>query len=89
MAALILAAGYPKDGVQSVVKDSRKYATTDGWKFAHFSDGQPTDEAVLKTCFPCHQAIKIATWSSPVIQLDTGITAMTGQRPQTKKSKTT
>jgi hypothetical protein len=58
MAALILAAGNPENGVQFVVKDSRKYAATDGWGFAHFQDGEPADEAVLRTCFPCHQNIK-------------------------------
>ncbi len=35
-----------------------KICATGGWGFAHFNDGKPADEAVLKTCFPCHQAIK-------------------------------
>ena len=51
-------AGSPKNGVQFMVKDSRKYASTGGWGFAQFDDGKPAEEAVLKTCFPCHQAIK-------------------------------
>ncbi len=51
-------AGAPKNGVQFMVKDSKKYASTGGWGFAQFDDGKPADEAVLKTCFPCHQAIK-------------------------------
>ena len=51
-------AGPPKNGVQFIVKDSKKYASTGGWGFAQFDDGKPADEAVLKTCFPCHQAIK-------------------------------
>ncbi|HEY5870271.1 MAG TPA: cytochrome P460 family protein [Candidatus Tectomicrobia bacterium] len=51
-------AGPPKNGVQFMVKDAKKYAATGGWGFAHFNDGKPADEAVLKTCFPCHQAIK-------------------------------
>jgi hypothetical protein len=51
-------AGAPKNGVQFMVKDSKKYASTGGWGFAHFNDGKPADEAVLKTCFPCHAAIK-------------------------------
>ncbi len=51
-------AGSPKNGVQFMVKDSRKYASTGGWGFAQFDDGKPADEAVLKTCFSCHQAIK-------------------------------
>lgn len=51
-------AGPPKNGVQFMVKDSKKYASTGGWGFAQFNDGKPADEAVLKTCFPCHQAIE-------------------------------
>jgi Cytochrome P460 len=51
-------AGPPKNGVQFMVKDSRKYASTGGWGFAQFDDGKPVGEAVLKTCFPCHQAVK-------------------------------
>jgi hypothetical protein len=51
-------AGPPKNGVQFMVKDSRTYASTGGWGFAQFDDGKPADEAVLHTCFPCHQAIK-------------------------------
>src|SRR5262245_22141357 len=50
-------AGTPTN-VQFMVKDSTKYASTAGWGFAHFNDGKPADEAVLKTCFACHQAIK-------------------------------
>jgi hypothetical protein len=45
--------------VQFMVKDSRKYAATGGWGYAQFDkDGKPADEAPLKTCFPCHEAIK-------------------------------
>ena len=51
-------AGVPKNGVQFMVKDSKKYASTGGWGYAHFDDGKPATEAVLKTCFPCHEAIK-------------------------------
>jgi hypothetical protein len=50
-------AGHPKNGVQFMVKESRKYAATGGWGFAHFDEGKPAGEAVLKTCFPCHQAV--------------------------------
>ena len=50
-------AGHPKNGVQFMIKDSRRYASTGGWGFAHFDDGKSADEAVLKTCFPCHQAV--------------------------------
>jgi hypothetical protein len=41
--------------VQFEVKDSKKYAATGGWGFGHFgTDGKPGDEALLKTCAPCH-----------------------------------
>ena len=51
-------AGPPKNGVQFMVKDSRKYASTGGWGFAQFNDGKPAEEKVQNTCFPCHQAAK-------------------------------
>ena len=51
-------AGPPKNGVQFMVKDSKKYAATGGWGFAQFNDGKPADEALHKTCFPCHEPIK-------------------------------
>jgi hypothetical protein len=45
--------------LQFMVKDSKKYAATGGWGFAQFNkDGKPTDEAKLKTCFPCHEPVK-------------------------------
>jgi hypothetical protein len=47
----------PKNGIQFMVKDSKKYAATGGWGFAQFDDGKSADEKMLKTCFPCHQAI--------------------------------
>jgi hypothetical protein len=48
-------AGPPTNGVQFMVKDSRKYASTGGWGFAQFNDGKPADEAVHNTCFSCHE----------------------------------
>jgi hypothetical protein len=51
-------AGSPKEGVQFMVKDSKKFASTGGWGFAQFNDGKPADEAVIKTCFPCHVPAK-------------------------------
>ena len=51
-------AGHPKNGVQFMVKDSRKYAATGGWGFGHFDDGKPAGETVLATCFACHTAVK-------------------------------
>jgi hypothetical protein len=51
-------AGPPKNGVQFMVKDRRKYASTGGWGFAQFDDGKPADEAMHKTCFRCHEPAK-------------------------------
>jgi hypothetical protein len=51
-------AGHPTNGVQFMVKDSKKYATTGGWGYAHFDDGKPAKEAFMQSCFPCHQEIK-------------------------------
>jgi hypothetical protein len=44
--------------VQFMVKDSKKYAATNGWGFAQFKDGKPDAAAALKTCFPCHEPVK-------------------------------
>jgi hypothetical protein len=65
----VLASGFPGAGLQSsvagsavniqfMVKDSKKYAVTGGWGFADFTNGKPGDEALHKTCFPCHQPAK-------------------------------
>lgn len=51
-------AGVPKNGVQFMVKDSKKYASTGGWGYAHFDEGKPATDAVLNNCFPCHEAIQ-------------------------------
>jgi hypothetical protein len=51
-------AGSPTN-IQFMVKDSKKYAATGGWGFGHFEDGKPsTDQAMMSTCFPCHQQMK-------------------------------
>ena len=47
-------AGPPKNGVQFMVKDSRRYASTGGWGFAQFDGGRPASEAVHNTCYSCH-----------------------------------
>jgi hypothetical protein len=65
----VLASGFPGAGLQSsfagsaenvqfMIKDSKKYAATGGWGFADFKNGKPGDEALHKTCFPCHQPAK-------------------------------
>ena len=51
-------AGPPTNGVQFMVKDSSKYASTGGWGFVQFKDGRPADEAVHHTCFCCHEPAK-------------------------------
>ena len=53
-------AGSPTDTyLQFMVKDSKKYAATGGWGYSSFDkDLKPTDDASMKKCFPCHQAIK-------------------------------
>ena len=51
-------AGSPKNGVQFMVKDSQKYASTGGWGFAQFDDGKPAGAAKLQTCYPCHVPVK-------------------------------
>jgi hypothetical protein len=44
--------------VQFMVKNSKKYAATGGWGFGDFKDGKPAGEAVMKTCFSCHEPAK-------------------------------
>jgi hypothetical protein len=62
----VLAEGFPGGGLEStfagsaanvqfMVKDSKEYAATGGWGFADFTDGKPGNEALHKTCFPCHE----------------------------------
>lgn len=50
-------AGSPVN-MQVMVKDSKKYAATVGWGFGDFRDGKPSDEAMHKACFPCHEPFK-------------------------------
>lgn len=51
-------AGSPVN-IQVMVKDSKKYSSTGGWGFGDFWDGKPSDEAMHKTCFPCHEPYKV------------------------------
>jgi hypothetical protein len=46
----------PPTTVQVMVKDSRRYASTGGWGFGRFVNGQPVDAAQHQTCFACHAA---------------------------------
>src|SRR5207248_7889055 len=50
-------AGPPKNGVQFMVKDSRKYGSTGGRGFAQGDVGKPADEAALMTRFSCHETV--------------------------------
>lgn len=52
-------AGAPKNGLQFMVKDSKRYAATGGWGYAEFSvdDHTSSDDKKLETCFPCHKAV--------------------------------
>jgi hypothetical protein len=65
----VLATGFPGAGlkssfagsavnVQFMVKDSKKYAASGGWGYADFTKGRPGDEALHKTCLPCHLPAK-------------------------------
>ena len=51
-------AGAPKEGVQFMVKDSRKYASTGGWGFEDFVGGKPLPPTALAGCFSCHAPAK-------------------------------
>jgi hypothetical protein len=65
----VLATGFPGAGLESVfagsavnvqfmIKDSKKYAASGGWGYADFTNGKPGNEALHKTCFPCHLPAK-------------------------------
>ena len=65
----VLAIGFPGAGLQSfvagppvnvqfMVKDTKKYAETGGWGYADFTNGKPGNEALHRTCFPCHEPAK-------------------------------
>ena len=48
----------PKNGVQLMVKDARKYASTGGWGYVQFDDGKPSATAMPGACFACHSIVK-------------------------------
>jgi hypothetical protein len=50
-------AGAPTN-VQFMIKDSTKYASTGGWAFVQFDDGNPVEAARLSSCFACHVPVK-------------------------------
>lgn len=47
-------------GAEAMIKDSKKYAATGGWGFAHWQDGKLVmhEEAKAKECFACHTPMK-------------------------------
>ncbi len=52
-------AGEPKNGIQFMVKDSSRYASTGGWRYFQFDEGKTLiDQTKLKTCFDCHRSIE-------------------------------
>jgi len=51
-------AGHPTNGIQFMIKDSKKYAVTGGWGYAHFNEGNPADYEFMLSCFPCHESVK-------------------------------
>lgn len=54
-----VAGGPTPSHIQFMVKDSKKYAATGGWGFAQFDkNGKPAAEAIMKTCFGCHEPFK-------------------------------
>jgi hypothetical protein len=55
---LSFVAGHPKNGVQFMIRDAKKYAVTGGWGYALFDDGLPAQVAFMLSCFPCHREIK-------------------------------
>jgi hypothetical protein len=50
--------GPPVNGVQFMVKDAKKFASTGGWGYVQFDDGKPKAAAIAKSCFACHQAVE-------------------------------
>jgi len=50
-----------RKGLAVMVKDSKRYASTGGWGFQFFADGDPKKPVVTeatKQCFECHQPKK-------------------------------
>lgn len=51
-------AGEPKNGVQFMMKDSKRFASTGGWGYAQFDDGKLSTAETQRTCFACHSIVK-------------------------------
>jgi hypothetical protein len=50
-------AGPPKNGVQFMIKDSQKHASTGGWAFVQFNDGKSVNMVTPSACFSCHETV--------------------------------
>jgi hypothetical protein len=44
--------------VQLSVKNSKIWPASGGWGFAQFKNGRPANQAVIRTCAPCHAPAK-------------------------------
>ena len=47
-------AGEPKNGVQFMVKNSKRYASTGGWSFAQFDEGKAAPHPEIQACSKRH-----------------------------------
>ena len=50
--------GPPVNGLQFMIKDAKKYASTGGWGYVQFDEGRPSGASVAQKCFACHQAVE-------------------------------
>ena len=74
-------AGHPKNGVQFMVKDSRKYATTGGWGTLNSTTANPPTKQSSKPAIPATRPSNLATLSSPVTHPDIENHTRKGIRP--------
>jgi hypothetical protein len=51
-------AGAPKNGVQFMVKDPTKFASTGGWGFVQFNGDNPATKGTDGACYSCHAIVK-------------------------------
>jgi hypothetical protein len=63
-------AGPPKNGVQFMVKDSRKYVATGGWGSLNSTTANPPTRRCTTPAFLATSPPKLATLSSPVTRLE-------------------
>ena len=63
-------AGPPKNGVQFMVKDSKKFAATGGWGSLNSTTVNPPTRRCTTPAFPATRSSKLATLSSTVTHRD-------------------